>query len=526
MQNKADWKANAQQVSLKGRLADAWEAAHVLQSASLADKFTAKVVPGSKCLKSGMCLCSGKGKHANMLHDNLVSYLRPLLITRMSKAEKEAAKKAGMKRRKTVARRLLESSSMCLRLSPAPKIRLDAAGGPALSSDDEGEDGEDPDEDFWLHTSYSNFKDMQFSLLRLHRLPEKQRLAPPGMIALSVVGTPVVARSQKCFQDLDLDRSWSIRFYKIFSDAVVVGQEAFAPDIVEVQEVSASVLPGLKVWGGLEQELANRRGKASQQQRRRRTATGVKPSRAKQASSAQRAGSGEDVPMLEMEDVPEEENEKDGDSLSSRDGSSDAASDGQPWMQLVDVSELLGAAPEEVTPPTGSDGIDVAPDAAAASMHGDVAPDAAAASMPGEAPVVPERKRPTPTPASRVKLVTEEVFNIYEDGKLLGSLRHNPRTSTITAWCEAHESCRKQRTCLAGQKRGQGRPIGFLICWLQDAKTHESQQSHVHASTAGSQLADRQRGRALFLSHTNAATFAQHERLPKEGEPAEPEVFS
>ena len=164
MQNQKDWSANKQQIPVREKLHDEWCAAHKLQLAAAADAEAVKApppVPPNKCFLNGMCLCKGKGLHARVLHDNIVMLLRPRLVTRMSKAEREAAKAAGSKKKQSKARVLMEASRLVLRLwQECDQIQLDAMGWPSLDSDEEtGALNE-----MWLHVNYMNFKDMLFTV--------------------------------------------------------------------------------------------------------------------------------------------------------------------------------------------------------------------------------------------------------------------------------------------------------------------------------------------------------------------------
>ena len=155
MQNQKDWERNRQTVSLKTALSDVWDKQHQLQHAAPTD--TTKPSQRSLCLKYGMCLCSGPGAHARMMHAKLASIMRSRLISRSTKS---AAKPVGAKSKKvkTPARVLMDSSMICLQLSAVepPLLQFDAAGWPRL---DDAEDAPPPD--CWLHLNYINLKDME-----------------------------------------------------------------------------------------------------------------------------------------------------------------------------------------------------------------------------------------------------------------------------------------------------------------------------------------------------------------------------
>ena len=172
VQNQVEWNTNKQRTPLRQRLQEFWSKHHKLQLASEATASTGVPVLHGQCLKHGICVCSGDGLHARMLHNNMVSVLRSKLVTRISKAEREAAKAAGKKKKESPSRVLMDASQLVLRLSEdGPGLKLDAAGWPSLEPDDEEGAAQ---QEVWLHVNYMNFKDMEFTVLRLHKHAEKQ----------------------------------------------------------------------------------------------------------------------------------------------------------------------------------------------------------------------------------------------------------------------------------------------------------------------------------------------------------------
>ncbi len=124
---------------------------------------------------------------------------------------------------------------------------------------------------------------------------------------------------------------------------------------------------------------------------------------------------------------------------------------------------------------------------------------------------------------SRVARTHEETLVIPG----VGEIRHNARLSFLRAHCPQHGlECRRQRQTTAGRRRGQGRPLGALICWLQEAGNHPTQAEHVASVTAG--FAQRQAARQFLKTVPGSERFFTYERdatASDLGDGEEPEVI-
>lgn len=124
------------------------------------------------------------------------------------------------------------------------------------------------------------------------------------------------------------------------------------------------------------------------------------------------------------------------------------------------------------------------------------------------------------------------------DGVVVGQLLFNQNANQLDAHCSLahHAHCTRKcaigRTVLAGNKLAQGRPLGFLVCWLLLGSDHDSRDSHFACRLGRGPHAPafdhtcRQTARDLIESQPDwldwlVATGCQ-ERIPNPGEPREP----
>ena len=113
-----------------------------------------------------------------------------------------------------------------------------------------------------------------------------------------------------------------------------------------------------------------------------------------------------------------------------------------------------------------------------------------------------------------------EIFDMED----IGQLRYYPSLEVITAFCPLRSTlhspdCRIQRT-VRPKKRGAGRPIGFLVGWLQKADDYSSAWSHIHGCKPS--FEERKQARELFDSLPDSEDFSTFEMPPPEGEEPEP----
>ena len=112
-------------------------------------------------------------------------------------------------------------------------------------------------------------------------------------------------------------------------------------------------------------------------------------------------------------------------------------------------------------------------------------------------------------------------------------IRYNHESSAFIAICRCKDhstetaDCKKQRTAnpaASGRRsnRGQGRPLGLLVAWLQICDCHATGDAHKNAVDSITRE-QRVQGRKLLMRQRGAVELASHER-PKVGdEDSEPE---
>ena len=369
---------------------------------------------------------------------------------------------------------------------------------------------------------------MHFSVLLLHLDPAKQCPGPttllevlPGLLSGRTI------RSCRLFAQLNHSFIWHASWHKILADDLQLrdDDELGLPRFVQVRSLDVSVLPSICVWRGegtemQEEKPAQRKASSSKKRRRkggskatgrgrgskrRRKAVAVAGSdqedgegeaEAAEAMVAEGSGSECSLPAA-LDDVVDEAAEQ------ATAGPLDAAQLDESQL-LAGVSDLLPALP--ATGAAGAPGVAEDRKGKGKGSKG-------------------ERARSSKEGKARIKVVSEDIFQVHLDGACLGSLRFNPRFSTMTAHCQRHDNCRKQRTVLAGARSGQGRPIGYLTSWLLCARDHDEAATHVHQSDASLSHEVRAAARARFMALPDAARFAAHERDLNRGESEEPLIF-
>lgn len=107
-----------------------------------------------------------------------------------------------------------------------------------------------------------------------------------------------------------------------------------------------------------------------------------------------------------------------------------------------------------------------------------------------------------------------------------GELPYYHTTQQMIAFCPCRadkhfEGCRKQITT-SPQKRGSGRPIGALVCWLMEANKFANKAGHVHCAKATWQ--DRKNARNYFETLPGSDRFLKYEKPKAAREDAEPKT--
>lgn len=108
-----------------------------------------------------------------------------------------------------------------------------------------------------------------------------------------------------------------------------------------------------------------------------------------------------------------------------------------------------------------------------------------------------------------------------------GEIRYSLTGDYMRAFCPIHKDCVRQRSCRAHASAstaltaGQGRPIGALVAWLQQARHHRQRKDHIAAQTASH--AERMEARTAFYLLEGGMDFSnEYERPRREDEAEEP----
>ena len=147
----------------------------------------------------------------------------------------------------------------------------------------------------------------------------------------------------------------------------------------------------------------------------------------------------------------------------------------------------------------------------------------AAAEVPPPEPPEERRQAPRRGPVAR-STINRTVFAVPH-----GELHFYHLTGKMAAFCGNRDSlhasdCRKQSSTTPGSKCRSGRPIGYLMAWLQKKDEFDNRASHIHLCVPS--LEDRQQARAAFNALPRSATFAGFEHhKPRPSDPDEPEQF-
>lgn len=140
-------------------------------------------------------------------------------------------------------------------------------------------------------------------------------------------------------------------------------------------------------------------------------------------------------------------------------------------------------------------------------------------------PATPAREAPAtgaPLSASEPSRLAEVTFEIPN----LGTLRFYATRNEFVAHCthqQGHDRCRLSRSSsasLAGNREGQGRPLGLLVAWLQAA--HGFQDGRAHVRMPRPDLATRQAAREFLKTLEGSGALLLAERPRRAGEPEEP----
>lgn len=136
-----------------------------------------------------------------------------------------------------------------------------------------------------------------------------------------------------------------------------------------------------------------------------------------------------------------------------------------------------------------------------------------------------ERTKPTICHDAGVCLCSPEGKALRHMGnRLLEVVREVcPHTNTalraeLSGCCLEHcDRCRREKVSHGGRGAGQGRPLGYLVAWLQRGAQHESQRAHMEEETT-IDLESRRAGRLWLRAFPSSAPLFAGERPLRDGE--------
>ena len=490
----------------------------------------------STCCQLCFCVHQGEGLKAFRMHTNIVQLLKPHIqaIRRKRKnvGEMQPAEAKKSKPQHPEARRLLDRAMLVLRLHAATADRTatsenaaDAAGSGASTSwnmaaqrilalADETE-LLGPTQEFWLHIGYMNHNSKVFTALPL----DKDAACGVHADMVKLVASDQNVRAYRLFEFLkdhiDFEQVWRMSLYKISSTSELLTPGEFQPSFVHAS--CYPEVPEMVCWHGWSRKESFHAGRGGGGG----SGPGGGPGRGSAAPgrSAGRPGEadhGGGVGDIFPPGADEAQNMALRDEAEHQ-SASEAASDLEDWPPS-DAS----VADAEGIEQAGPDAVPIFPGLDAAASSSD-------ARVPGpdvhEAEAVPPAARATGGRAGGGGRSGEEIIRLDVTG---GRLVYYAESQDLKVFCTnaGHLNCEKKRTVKPGGRKGQGRPIGFLLAWLACADSFEDARKHVH--NCKPTLAQRKEARENFktVSGWQALADKERERRVEEGEPEEPPLFT
>ncbi|CAE7236522.1 unnamed protein product [Symbiodinium sp. CCMP2456] len=512
----------------------------------------------STCCQLCFCVHQGEGLKAFRMHTNIVQLLKPHIQAIRRKRKKAGdmlpaeAKKS--KPQHPEARRLLDSAMLVLRLHAATTDEVatvtsenagaagDApASGASMSWNraaqrilvlaDESE-FPGPTQEFWLHIGYMNHNSKVFTVLPL----VKDAACGVHADMVKLVASDQNVRAYRLFEFLkghiDFEQAWRMSLYKISSTSESLTQAEFRPSFIHVGHYPE--MPEMVCWHGWSRKErfygggggGGGSGPGGGRRRRGGGATrGHSDGRPPPGGPADEdeeddgGGVGFVLPPADDSDGAEAENVVLLDEAKSQSASDleDAASWPPSDASVADAEGIEQAGPDAVPNFLGVDGLlSEAPAAAAASSSDARVPEL-------EADAVPPAAHPAAGRAGGGVRSGEEIIRVDVAG---GRLVYYGESQDLKVFCTnaGHLNCEKKRTVKPGGRKGQGRPIGFLLAWLAAADSFEDASKHVHKCKPT--LAQRTEAREKFKTVNGWQALADKERKCGEGEPEEPPSFT
>lgn len=460
--------------------------------------------PQPHCWRAGMCVCRGRGIRVKRMKKHFDQHLRAVFDdTRYPK------------------KMLLEGFLICefLGTNAAP-IPGDAA--------DDGDHASDAAVHMAVHTSYFHIglhyqRPFESTFLKLRSLdPGDDRHL---MFCVSDPCGPAVEDMPWCsvweaIASFDLRRKWSVRFLALRDSLGVLGRP-FRPGVVEACVLEHTTET---IWKGSTAERPVRRRPRRQQQDEDDHADDADRDRRDGESSNSEAGTSS------ASSSPPTPPPSPG--VGGEVAGHGAAANDDDIAELLEAEESA-AALDELFADVGSrastsDSSDVNSDDYRSVASSDLAILSCGSDPPPDDDHDDDDDENVAEPRQPYNRHPAAGLDVYRGSEMIfgSAIKFNPRNREFYAVCTntLHGRCIATRTCKAGRRSAQGRPLGFLAAWLLASGEHETKQSHMQACRPT--WAERRAARRdLFHpeQRERATLLAAEERVPAPGEASEPE---
>ncbi|CAE7264368.1 unnamed protein product, partial [Symbiodinium microadriaticum] len=530
---------------LKTSLDATWDARHLLyahaQREQIKDSDLQDVKRPSKCCTLGICVCAGRGLQADHVAAKLKSHLSARARVKQRRRDKVTKQFKEPPHPKPRLRQLLDAGKLVLCLAkqadetpdfgPPQRITWQVVGHEVASgrlqvtraSQLELDPPQKGLATIWFHVGFINYSNWCFSGLPL--FPQSHmECDPPDRLLLHASDNPgdkpsFMTDLELLMKHVEFANEWYLHFYEIIEPCEHLFLEDMTPNKVLVQRLhfpeptEAVVL----VWKGALAEQQDREAAAEAAARRR---SGNRSEQASQNPGQAGAGgsgsrsAGSVVAIADWDPAFDE-----AEAASASDGNVDEegareADVSDPYLEAAwDMLEAvqLSEAPAVESEPFRKRARVVGPGPPVPPAP----PVAEGQHLDSDRGNAGRRTRGTaPTAAAQVLVLPDDV----------GELHYYQTNNSVVAFCRKHSGdCRRTRTLnefhRAGQRQGQGRPLGMLCAWL--SYECEDKSSHMMLGTHRLSRELRQEARRRMLEIDGGPDFAQLERPCRPGESEE-----
>lgn len=416
--------------------------------------------------------------------------------------------------------------------------------------------------DHFVHVGYANFQTWFFSVMRLAKVTDCNQnghlqLTPLCCLERGTLDHGIRTIVQFAAETLDLGNHIRVKVFQMVENHHLLSEEFMLGSCVEV--AAYAWIGDFLAWSGTSLEAMKRRhdkedkpkrstnpesrrkGAAAAQGHKRRATHPLQCPVSKKSVVSTESGLGvlddEHDDELLSSVLATNNSSSDTDMLGGGGGSDDDGDSVQEHAETMIESDVVCSSSEQDIPSDQDSETNqmlaeaLAPetdpeddsDDDSSSSSGDSSYSSSSSSTSGRDEIVAgARKTKSPkSPTQRRAPLTEHVIHVGDGHEL----HFNISGEYMRAHCGQHEGCRRQRTVKPSQfafhNRGQGRPIGLLMSWLQDAKLYETKAAHGKARA--NNFKTRAGARSFFKTCPNADTFLEFERGQEEGEGSEPE---